>query len=62
VTLYRLEFPREDGTWYLGHKGVALRDPETYARKTGARVVPVDTCPVCEALHPPPYDGSCLLG
>lgn len=43
------------------HKGVELRDPEAYARKSGLRVVPVITCPVCGEEHPHPYDGSCLL-
>lgn len=46
----------------MGHKGIDLRDPGAYARKTGARVVPVELCPVCGEEHPHPYDGSCLLG
>lgn len=62
MTRYRLEYPREDGTWFLGHHGVELKDPAAYARKTGARVTEVDECPLCEGWHPAPFDGSCLLG
>lgn len=62
MTVYSVEYPREDGTWWMGHKGAPLRDPAAYAAKTGARVVEVQTCPVCETEHPHPYDGTCLLG
>jgi hypothetical protein len=61
MTLYRLEYPREDGTFWLGHRGCPLKDPDAYARKTGARCTPVEECPHCEAEHPAPWDGSCLL-
>jgi hypothetical protein len=59
MALCSVEYPVGDGTWWMGHKGVDLRDPEAYAAKTGARVTPVEPCSICGDEHP---DGTCLLG
>lgn len=57
MTLCTVEYPTRDG-WWMGHKGVELKDPETYARKTGARVTPIDPCDFCGKNH---VTGACLL-
>jgi hypothetical protein len=57
MTLCKVEYPTRDG-WWMGHKGIDLKDPAGYARKTGARVTPIDPCELCEKDH---LTGACLL-
>jgi len=66
MTLSMVLYKRPDGTWWIGHHGVELRDPESYARRLEARgvsvqVLPAEPCRWCDEEHPPPYDGGCLI-
>lgn len=57
-----IEYQKADGTWWVGHHAIDLRDPERYERlvnqRQPARVRPAIPCTVCGEFHP---DGVCLL-
>lgn len=66
MTQVRLEYRLPSGAWRVGHRGVELRDPGAYVAKLAtrglqARFAEVEECQWCNAKHPPPFDGGCLI-